>query len=77
MGDLTQLAGEMRRRNNNMLSTLYTQIEAVLGETKQCKALKDLVKWEVWRCTDDKEDYMYRLFRGELDTNPLALPDES
>ncbi len=69
INDLTQLAGEMRRRNNNMLSTIYTQIEAVLGDNvRQSKGLKDLVKWEVWRMTDNNQDYMYKLFRGDLDT---------
>lgn len=74
IGDLTHLAGQMRQRNNNTLSTIYTQVEATLGDTKQCQALKDLIKWEMWRLTDDNQDYMCRLFRGEYDITPEAAP---
>lgn len=77
MGDLTHLAGEMRRRNNNTLSTIYTQLEACLPANRQLDALKDLVKWEIWRLTDDNQDYMYKLFRGEYDINPVAIPNNN
>jgi hypothetical protein len=74
--DLTHLAGQMRQRNNNALSTIYTQVEATLGDTKQAQALKDLIKWEVWRMTDNNQDTMYDLFAGKFDTiAPVQTPE--
>ena len=67
IGDLAHLAYLMRRRNNDTLSTLYTQLEAVFTESKQLEALKSLVKWEIWKLNDDNQDTMYKLFRGEYD----------
>lgn len=76
MGDLTHLAGIMRQRNNNTLNTLYTQVEAIMGESKQAEAFKNLIKWEIWKLTDDNQESMYRLFRGEFDTTQPLVPLE-
>ena len=77
MGDLTHLAGIMRQRNNNTLNTLFTQLEAVFTESKQLEALKNLVRWEIWKLTDDNQDSMYKLFRGHYDTvDPQVVPED-
>lgn len=59
------IAQDHRTNTNNTLKTLLTQVEAILGDTKQAEAFKDLVRWEMWGLCDRNQHATYGLLGVE------------
>lgn len=66
------IAQDHRTNVNNTLKTLLTQVEAIMGDTKQAEAFKDLVRWEMWALCDRNQHCTYGLLGVEarFETTP-------
>jgi hypothetical protein len=53
------LSGKLREHSNHSLGNVLTAIEAALGDTKQCEALKSLVRRELFLMTDRNQAEVY------------------
>ena len=53
------LSGKLREHSNYTLGSLLTAIEASLGDTKQCEALKSIIRREIFLMIDRNQAEVY------------------
>jgi hypothetical protein len=67
------IAGELRGNSNATMRIILTQIEALLGETKQAESFKKLVKHEFYRLMDFNQHSVYINLNVEKQTVRLPM----
>ncbi len=70
------IAGELRGNSSGTMRIILTQIEALLGETKQADSFKKLVRHEFYRMMDFNQHSVYvnlnvEKHAGRLPSEPL------